>query len=110
MSIFQFWMVYTALGIIVAPGGLGTMDELFEVLTLLQTGKTNLQDIPIVLLGTEYWNRVVDFEALRDFGVAAQSDLDRLFLTDSVDEAFNHVTTKLEAIESLEHENEFERP
>jgi predicted Rossmann-fold nucleotide-binding protein len=103
-------MVYTALGIIVAPGGLGTMDELFELLTLLQTGKTNLQKIPIVLLGKQYWNTIVNFEALRDFGVAAQSDIDRLFITDSVDDAFEHVTARLVDIENTEEEYEFERP
>ncbi len=82
------------------PGGFGTFDELFELLTLMQSGKVELAEhLPIVLLGERFWRRVVDWQALLDFGTIAQADLDRLFFTDSVDEAFAHATERLLAYE-----------
>jgi uncharacterized protein (TIGR00730 family) len=74
-------------GFIVFPGGVGTLDELFEALTLVQTGK--ITDFPIVLIGTSYWQGLLDW--MRDtslaYGTLSQIDLDRLILTDDVDEA-----------------------
>jgi uncharacterized protein (TIGR00730 family) len=74
-------------GFIVLPGGVGTLDELFEALTLVQTGK--ITDFPIVLVGSSYWQGLLDW--LRDTSIASgtlsQVDLDRLILTDDVDEA-----------------------
>jgi uncharacterized protein (TIGR00730 family) len=74
-------------GFIVLPGGFGTLDELFEALTLAQTGKVT--SFPVVLLGTAYWSGLLDW--LRDTalaqGTVKQSDLDMLQLTDDVDEA-----------------------
>ncbi|MGE3857772.1 MAG: TIGR00730 family Rossman fold protein [Dehalococcoidia bacterium] len=72
---------------VVLPGGFGTLDEVFETATLIQTGK--IRDFPIVLMGTEFWAPMVDFLArtmLAD-GKIRQSDIDRLTLTDSVEEA-----------------------
>jgi len=57
----KFWMVYPCLGLVCTPGGYGTLDELFEVLTLKQTGKIKL-DVPVVLLGEKYWKSVLNFE------------------------------------------------
>ena len=76
-----------AQGFVVLPGGLGTLDELFEALTLAQTGK--ITSFPIVLVGTAYWQGLLGW--LRDTvladGKIAAADLDRLTLTDDVDEA-----------------------
>ena len=76
-----------AQGFIVLPGGLGTLDELFEALTLVQTEKVT--SFPIVLIGSDYWSGLIDW--LRDTvladGKVAQSDLDLLQVTDDVDEA-----------------------
>jgi uncharacterized protein (TIGR00730 family) len=76
-----------AQGFVVLPGGLGTLDEVFEALTLRQTGK--ITDFPVVLLGTSYWQGLVDW--LRDSvaaeGKIAPEDVDMLRLTDDVDEA-----------------------
>ena len=63
----KFWFTYLAKAVIVFPGGFGTLDELFETLTLIQTGKIK-KKMPIVLFGLEYWTRVVDFRALVEFG------------------------------------------
>lgn len=57
----KFWMVYPCLGLVCTPGGYGTLDELFEVLTLKQTNKVKL-DVPVVLLGEKYWRTVINFE------------------------------------------------
>ena len=92
----KFWFTYLAKAMVVMPGGFGTLDELFEVLTLIQTAKmTKL--LPIVLYGADYWDAVVDFDALARFGVIGGTDLDLVFRTDSVDEAFDFITCELAA-------------
>lgn len=78
----------------VAPGGVGTMDELFEVLTLKQTGKVQ-SDLPVVLLGATYWRTVINWEAIVGYGVVSKKDYDDLFFTDSVEEAYAYITTRL---------------
>jgi predicted Rossmann-fold nucleotide-binding protein len=59
----KFWFVYLAKAVVLFPGGYGTLDELFEILTLVQTRKTRKR-MPIVLFGSEYWNEVINFDAL----------------------------------------------
>jgi uncharacterized protein (TIGR00730 family) len=90
----KFWMLYQAHCIIVFPGGFGTFDELFEACTLKQTGKLR-PDLPIVLFGKKYWEKVVNWQALVDMGTISQQDVDDILFTDCVDEAFNHITTRL---------------
>ena len=90
----KFWFVYLAKAIIIFPGGFGTMDEFFEVMTLMQTKKLT-KPIPIVLYGKEFWNDVLDMEALVRHGTVNAADLDLFFETDSVDEAFDFITTEL---------------
>jgi len=76
--------------LVVAPGGFGTCDEMFEMMTLKQTGKMQAK-LPIVLLGKDYWKRVINWEAFDEAGVINQRDVDELLFTDSVDEAFAHI-------------------
>merc|ERR1719316_1656540 len=64
----KFWMAYKCMGLIVAPGGYGTADELFEILTLMQTDKIKRR-LPVILFGKEYWQQVLHFEAMASFGV-----------------------------------------
>ena len=90
----KFWFVYLAKAIIIFPGGFGTLDEFFEVLTLVQTGKIR-RPLPIVLYGTSYWNEVVNFDAMVRLGTIAPQDLNLFLRTDSIDEAFNYVTRQL---------------
>ena len=73
----------------VFPGGFGTFDEFFELLTLIQTGK--MKPIPILLFGREFWERVVDFEALADEGVIAHADLELFKWVETADEAWQAV-------------------
>ena len=90
----KFWFAYLAKAAVVMPGGFGTLDELFEVLTLIQTLKIKKR-LPIVLFGSEFWHQVIDFEALANHGVIDESDLDLFFRTDSVDQAFEFITGEL---------------
>jgi predicted Rossmann-fold nucleotide-binding protein len=90
----KFWFAYLAKAIVAMPGGFGTLDELFEILTLVQTGKIR-KHMPIVLFGADYWAQVVDFDALARFGTINAEDIDLCFRTDSVDEAFDYLTEQL---------------
>lgn len=82
----KFWLAYMAKAMIVFPGGYGTLDELFEVLTLKQTGRMS-KPMPIVLFGTEYWKEVINFDALVKHGTIDAADVDLVHRTDSVDDA-----------------------
>lgn len=90
----KFWFVYLAKAIVVFPGGFGTLDELFEILTLLQTSKVR-KHLPVVLFGTSYWKDVVNFDALVEYGTISKPDLDLVFRTDSVDEAYDYIVSEL---------------
>lgn len=83
----KFWFVYPAKALIVFPGGFGTLDELFELLTLIQTERTR-KPMPIVLYGREFWDEVVDFQAMLDWGTISAEDLSLFRKVDDVDEAF----------------------
>ena len=90
----KFWFAYFAKLLIAMPGGFGTMDELMEILTLVQTFKIKKR-LPIVLYGSEYWDEVLDLEAMLRFDAVEPSDLDLVFRTDSVDEAYEFITADL---------------
>jgi uncharacterized protein (TIGR00730 family) len=71
------------------PGGYGTMDELFEALTLVQTGK--VKSLPVILFGEEFWSRAIDFEFLRDEGVIAPEDLNLFRYAETAQEAWEKI-------------------
>jgi uncharacterized protein (TIGR00730 family) len=78
---------------VVMPGGAGTLDELFEALTLIQNGK--IKNFPIVIMGTDYWSQLIDFiQQMAQRGKISSSDLTLIFTTDSVDEAIAHIRSK----------------
>jgi uncharacterized protein (TIGR00730 family) len=79
-----------ARAVAVFPGGYGTFDEMFELLTLIQTGK--VRPLPILLFGRDYWNRVINFEAMVEEGVIAPHDLDLIHWTENAQEAWDFVT------------------
>ena len=93
----KFWFVYLAKAIIVFPGGFGTLDELMEVLTLVQTKKPR-KTMPILLYGTEYWNTVINFEALVEWGTVSAEDLALFTFADTPTEAFEYVRSRLEEL------------
>ncbi len=90
----KFWFAYLAKAIVVMPGGFGTLDEFFEIITLIQTLKVKKR-LPIVLYGAPYWRDVIDFDALLKYGTIDAKDLELFLRTDSVDEAFRFVTAEL---------------
>jgi uncharacterized protein (TIGR00730 family) len=90
----KFWFAYLAKAVLVFPGGFGTLDELFELLTLVQTRKLR-KPMPIVLFGTEYWKEIINFDALADHGTINRADIDLMFRTDSIDEAYDWIVQQL---------------
>lgn len=75
---------------VIMPGGWGTMDELFEALTLIQTGKMN--EFPVIIFGTEYWKNLIELiNDMVDKGTVSEEDLRHLLITDSIDESINHL-------------------
>ena len=90
----KFWFAYLAKAVVVMPGGFGTLDEFFELLTLVQTKKITKR-MPIVLFGKQYWSEVIDFDALKRYGTIGPHDEKLFFRTDSVDDAFDHITQQL---------------
>lgn len=80
-----------ARAVAVFPGGFGTFDELFELLTLVQTGK--MKPVPILLFGGDFWGRVVNFQALVEEGVISAKDLDLFRIVETAQEAWDHITT-----------------
>lgn len=90
----KFWFTYLAKAVLVFPGGFGTLDELTELLTLLQTGKIR-KHLPMVLFGREYWQEVINFDALIKYGTISAEDMALLFQTDSIDDAYDYVVAKL---------------
>lgn len=85
-AIRKFHFVLRAMALVVFPGGFGTMDEMFEVLTLRQTNR--MQHIPVILVGREYWNRAIDFQFLTDEGVVADDDLKLFEFVDTAEAAW----------------------
>jgi len=83
----KFWFAYLAKGLVIFPGGFGTMDELFEILTLAQTDKL-AKKILVIIYGSEYWNRIINFQAFVDAGAVSPEDLDQFKIIDSPEEAF----------------------
>jgi len=90
----KFWFAYLAKAVVVFPGGFGTLDELFELLTLRQTQKMR-KHLPVVLYGSAYWQEVINFDALIRHGMINPDDVQIFHVTDSVDDAFTYLTDHL---------------
>ena len=83
----KLWFAYLSKALIVFPGGFGTIDEMFEILTLAQTEKL-AKKILVVIYGSEYWHRLINFNAMIDAGAIAREDLELFKIVDSPDEGF----------------------
>ena len=88
-SIRKFHFLLRAKALVAFPGGFGTFDELFEALTLRQTGK--MQDLPIVLFGEEFWRKVVNFEYLAECGVISPKDMNLFYFAKTAEDGWNHI-------------------
>ena len=91
----KFWFIYKTKGIVIFPGGFGTLDEFFDVLTLLQTKKIS-RKIPIVLFGTKFWNGLINWDRMISNNVISRSDLDLFIILDSIDETFDYLTNNMQ--------------
>jgi uncharacterized protein (TIGR00730 family) len=83
----KFWFAYLAKGLVIFPGGFGTMDELFEILTLAQTDKL-AKKILVIIYGSEYWNKIINFQAFVDAGAVSPGDLELFKIVDTPEAAF----------------------
>ena len=90
----KFWFVYLAKALIIFPGGFGTLDEFMEVLTLSQTSKIK-KKITVVLYGSDYWKRVIDFPFMLKQGVVSKSDFKLFTYADSPKEAYEYLVKEL---------------
>ena len=88
-----------AKGLVAFPGGFGTLDELFETLTLIQTKK--IRPVPIVLVGKEYWTQLINFDFLVEQGAIAESDLKLFHLVDTAIEAYNYLELHWQGMSEL---------
>lgn len=93
----KFWFINMARVLIVFPGGFGTLDELFELLTLVQTKKVH-KEVSICLYGKDFWDKLIDFEFLVENGLIDKEDLNLFHKTDNIDEAFEHITSFLKKL------------
>lgn len=91
----KFWFAYLAKCLVVFPGGFGTMDEMFEILTLLQTGKIK-KKLLLVVYDERFWKKIINLEGLIDHGVINREDVDNLSFCNNVDQAFSLITKHFE--------------
>lgn len=86
----KFWFAYLAKALVIFPGGFGTLDELFEILTLAQTQKL-AKKILVLIYGSEYWTKLINFQAMVDAGTISAEDLDLFRMVDSPEEGFEYL-------------------
>ncbi len=91
----KFWLLYMAKAVVAFPGGLGTLDEIFETLTLVQTQKIQKKHFVILLYGEEYWRKIVNFDSLVEHGSISPEDLKLFSYSSDPEDAFNFLKEKL---------------
>ena len=92
----KFWFAYLAKALVIFPGGFGTLDEMFEILTLAQTQKLSKQ-LCVILYGREYWEEIIDLKPMAEWGAIGGPDLDLLKWVNSPTEAFDQLKAHLMA-------------
>ena len=90
----KFWFAYLAKAMVILPGGFGTLDELMEVLTLIQTHKLR-KNMPVVIYGTEFWNQVIDLNTLVKWGTIKAEDLNLFHFSNSVEDAYTYLIERM---------------
>lgn len=104
----KYWMAYKCMGLVVAPGGLGTCDELFELITLMQTGKIK-RALPVVLIGRKFWQACINWQAFVDYGMISDHDANQLIFADTAEEAFPQLVAGIERMEESERQRSHEK-
>ncbi|MBN2401651.1 MAG: LOG family protein [Spirochaetes bacterium] len=92
----KLWFLYHAKALIVFPGGFGTLDELFETLTMLQTRKIEKGNIPILLYDKEYWQDLINFKKLIEYNLISPKDLNLFYYFNDLDDGLNYLKPRLE--------------
>ena len=105
----KFWFAYLSKALVIFPGGFGTMDELFEVLTLVQTEKIKKKLI-LIIYDEKYWKSVLNFDELVDKGMISESDLKLFNFCNNIDEAFNKIVDHLKKHYAKEKEPQVIEP
>lgn len=90
----KFWFAYMAKALVILPGGFGTLDELMEILTLMQTGKIK-KKMTVVIYGSDYWNKVINFDEMISRGVITAQDMKLFKFLDTPQEAFQYLKHSL---------------
>ena len=93
----KFWLTYKARAVVICPGGYGTLDEFFEIITLLQTSKISKREMTLVLYGEDYWRKVIKFESLVKMKAICAEDLDLFKFCSSPREAFQFLKRRFSA-------------
>ncbi len=91
----KFWLIYKAKAVVAFPGGYGTLDEIFETLTLIQTGKIDRKHIIILLYGEKYWREIINFEALLKYKAIDPEDIHLFSYCSTPKEAFSFLKNNL---------------
>jgi len=99
----KYWFLYHAKALVVFPGGFGTLDELFEMLTLVQTQKT-AKPVLFLLFGREFWDKTINFSNLVEWGTISPEDIGLFRIVDSVEEAFDEMTQLFQNMPPSEQE------
>ena len=94
----KLWLIYHAKALIVFPGGFGTLDELFEALTLIQTKKLAKPNIPVLLYDSSFWNEIINFQKFVDMGMISPEDLKLFHFFNSVEEGMEILIPELKNI------------
>jgi len=105
----KFWFAYLSKALIIFPGGFGTIDELFEVLTLIQTDKIR-KKLAVVIYDEKFWKSVINFEKFVEYGVVNQDDLNLFTMCNSIDQAYDVIIKHLKKHYSKEKESEIIEP
>src|SRR5262247_2433740 len=92
----KFWFAYLAKALVIFPGGFGTCDEMFEILTLMQTDKLS-KKIEVILYGRDFWDEVIDFKPMVEWGAIADKDLELFHYCDTPGDAFERLRAHLVA-------------
>jgi hypothetical protein len=91
----KFWLVYKARAVIIFPGGFGTLDEFFEILTLLQTSKISKKELALVLYGEDYWRDLIKFDSMVEKGAICAGDLKLFHIASTPRQAFSYLKKRL---------------
>jgi uncharacterized protein (TIGR00730 family) len=105
----KFWFAYLSKAFVIFPGGFGTMDELFEVVTLIQTAKMK-KKLALVIYDKNYWNKIINFDGLVEQGMISKSDVNLFSMCSNIDDAYNIIVKHLNKYYTKQKEPEVIEP